>query len=33
MLGHKNVITTMNIYQDVLANHKADAADKMSDLF
>lgn len=33
MLGHKNVITTMNIYQDVLAAHRADAADKMADLF
>jgi integrase len=33
MLGHKNVITTMNIYQDVLAAHKASAADKMDDLF
>lgn len=33
MLGHKNVITTMNIYQDVLPDQKAKAARKMNDLF
>ena len=33
MLGHKNVITTMNVYQDVLIAHKKVAADKMNDLF
>lgn len=33
MLGHKNVITTMNIYQDVLPDQKAKAAQEMNDLF
>ena len=33
MLGHKNVITTMNIYQDVLPDEKFKAADKLNDLF
>ncbi|MDO4177076.1 MAG: tyrosine-type recombinase/integrase [Bacillota bacterium] len=33
MLGHKNVITTMNIYQDVLPDQKIKAAKKMNDLF
>lgn len=33
MLGHKNIITTMNIYQDVLADQKKKAASKMDDLF
>ncbi len=33
MLGHKNVITTMNIYQDVLQDHKQKAADTLNDLF
>lgn len=33
MLGHKNVITTMNIYQDVLPEQKAKAADALNDLF
>lgn len=33
MLGHKNVITTMNIYQDVLPDQKAKAAKKLNDLF
>lgn len=33
MLGHKNVITTMNIYQDVLAKQKAKCANIMNDLF
>lgn len=33
MLGHKNVITTMNIYQDVLPEQKAKAAEKLNDLF
>lgn len=33
MLGHKNVITTMNIYQDVLPDEKTKAADKLNDLF
>ena len=33
MLGHKNVITTMNIYQDVLPDEKEKAADLLDDLF
>lgn len=33
MLGHKNVITTMNIYQDVLAEQKTKCADIMNDLY
>lgn len=33
MLGHKNVITTMNIYQDALQDHKEKAANKLNDLF
>ena len=33
MLGHKNVITTMNIYQDVLPAHREKAAQEMNDLF
>lgn len=33
MLGHKNIITTMNIYQDVLPDKKLEAANIMSDLF
>lgn len=33
MLGHKNVITTMNIYQDVLDTQKQSCADKLNDLF
>lgn len=33
MLGHKNVITTMNIYQDVLPKHQSSAAEKLNDLF
>lgn len=33
MLGHKNIITTMNIYQDVLAEQKKKAANQMADLF
>ncbi|MGN0703445.1 MAG: site-specific integrase [Lentihominibacter sp.] len=33
MLGHKNVITTMNIYQDVLSRHKEAAVNKLNDLF
>lgn len=33
MLGHKNVITTMNIYQDVLPAEKAKAAEQLNDLF
>lgn len=33
MLGHKNVITTMNIYQDVLNNQKEKAASKLNALF
>ena len=33
MLGHKNVITTMNIYQDVLQAHKEKAVERLNDLF
>ena len=33
MLGHKNVITTMNIYQEVLDTHREEAAKKMNSLF
>lgn len=33
MLGHKNVITTMNIYQDVLNTQKQSCANKLNDLF
>ena len=33
MLGHKNVITTMNIYQDALPEHKEKAANKLNSLF
>ena len=33
MLGHKNVITTMNIYQDVLPAEKEKAAKQLDDLF
>ena len=33
MLGHKNIITTMNVYQDVLIAHKKVVADKLNDLF
>ena len=33
MLGHKNVITTMNIYQDVLPDQKQLAAEKMNKFF
>ena len=33
MLGHKNIITTMNIYQDVLDAHKKEAAKKMDALY
>ena len=33
MMGHKNVITTMNIYQDVLPEQKKKAAEKLDDLF
>lgn len=32
LLGHKDVLTTMNIYQDVLKSHKDAAAEKM-DMF
>lgn len=32
MLGHKNVITTMNIYQDVLPSHRDSAAQKLDSL-
>ena len=32
MLGHKNVITTMNIYQDVLPDHRDKAAMKLDAL-
>lgn len=33
MMGHKNVITTMNIYQDVLDSQKQKCANKMNSLF
>lgn len=33
MLGHKNVITTMNIYQDVLPEQKKKAAEILNSLF
>ena len=33
MLGHKNVITTMNIYQDALSDRQLEASEKMADLF
>ena len=33
MMGHKKVITTMNIYQDVLPEQKKKAAEKLDDLF
>lgn len=33
MLGHKNVITTMNIYQDVLVGQKQKCADILNELF
>ena len=33
MLGHKNVITTMNIYQDVMADQKIKAISTMDALF
>lgn len=33
MLGHKNVITTMNIYQDVLTDQKKKVAEQLNDLF
>lgn len=29
MLGHKNVVTTMNIYQDSLQDHQLDSIDKL----
>ena len=29
MLGHKNVVTTMNVYQDVLQDHQLDSIDKL----
>ena len=32
MLGHKNVITTMNIYQSVLPDQKKKAADALADI-
>ena len=33
MLGHKNIITTMNIYQDVLTSQKEKAANMMESLY
>ena len=33
ILGHRNVVTTMNVYQDVLPNQKKKAAKIMNDLF
>ena len=33
ILGHKNVVTTMNIYQDVFNSQKLKAADIMNDLY
>lgn len=33
MLGHKNVITTMNIYQDVLDPQKKNCAEQLNNLF
>ena len=33
ILGHKNIVTTMNIYQDVLPSQKLKAADKMDKLY
>ena len=33
ILGHKNVVTTMNIYQDVFPKQKKKAADLLNDLF
>lgn len=33
MLGHKNVITTMNIYQDVLDSEKMKVAAILNDMF
>lgn len=33
MLGHKNVITTMNIYQDVLPAQQVKASNALDDLF
>lgn len=33
ILGHKNVITTMNVYQDVYSKQKRKAAQIMNDLF
>ena len=33
ILGHKNVLTTMNVYQDVLTTQKKKAADALNDLF
>lgn len=33
ILGHKNVVTTMNIYQDVFSLQKIKVADIMSDLY
>ena len=33
MLGHEDVTTTMNIYQDVLRNKQEEVADIMNDLF
>ena len=33
ILGHKNVTTTMNIYQDVYSEHKIHVAEIMNDLF
>lgn len=33
MLGHKNIVTTMNIYQDVFDNEKQKAASILNDLF
>ena len=33
ILGHKNVLTTMNVYQDVYSKHKQRVAQIMDDLF
>lgn len=33
ILGHKNVVTTMNIYQDVYSARKIEVAEIMNDLF
>lgn len=33
MLGHKNVITTMNIYQDALEDHKREEIKKINEMY